>query len=76
VTVSWFGLQNQVDDDLSVAPQNRRMEDDMGHALRSGGLLYLEASHDRGFQSGIKTGGGVTTGGAHGIIAEVASRRS
>jgi hypothetical protein len=76
VTVSWFGLQNQVDDDLSVTPQNRRMEDGVGHAVRSSGLLCLEASHVRVFQSGIKTGGDVTTGGAYGIITEVASRRS
>jgi hypothetical protein len=26
--ISWFGLQNQVDDGLSVVPQNRR-EDEM-----------------------------------------------
>jgi hypothetical protein len=48
----------------------------VGHAVRSSGLLCLEASHVRVFQSGIKTGGDVTTGGAYGIITEVASRRS
>jgi hypothetical protein len=45
----------------------------MGHASRSGGLLHLEASHARVSQSGLKTGGGATVGGARGTIAEVAS---
>jgi hypothetical protein len=48
----------------------------VGHVSRSGGLLHLKASHTRVFQSGLKTGGGVTMGGARGIIAEVASRGS
>jgi hypothetical protein len=30
---------------MLVAPQNQRSEDGGGHALRSGGLLHLEASH-------------------------------
>jgi hypothetical protein len=46
---------------LSVAPQNRREdEDDMGHASRSSGLLHLEASRARVFQSSLRTSGGVT----------------
>jgi hypothetical protein len=32
---------------LSVAPQNQREEDDMGHASRSSGLLHREASWAR-----------------------------
>jgi hypothetical protein len=46
----------------------------VGHAVRSGGLLRLAASHNRIFQSGLKIGGGATTGGARGIIAEIVSR--
>jgi hypothetical protein len=38
--------------------------------------LRLEISHARVFQSGLKTVGGVLTGGASGIIAEVALRGS
>jgi hypothetical protein len=49
---------------------------DAGHALRSGSLLRLEASRARVSQSGLKTGRGVMTGGAHGIITEVASSGS
>jgi hypothetical protein len=71
--VSWFGHQNQAGFSLSIAPQNQRRGDDMGHASRSGGLLHLEASHARVSQSGLKTGGGATVGGARGTIAEVAS---
>jgi hypothetical protein len=48
----------------------------VGHALRSSNLLGVEASLARVFQSGLKTGGGVTTGGAHGTITEVASEAS
>jgi hypothetical protein len=59
--------------DLSVAPQNRRREVSAGHASRSTSLLSVEASLARGSLSGLKTGGGVTTGGARGTIAEVAS---
>jgi hypothetical protein len=45
VTVSWFGPQNQVSYDLSVAPQNwRGDEDGAGHALRSSILLRIDAS--------------------------------
>jgi hypothetical protein len=59
VTVSWFEPQNQVGYGLSVVPQNRwDDEDDAGHALGSSGLLLLEASQARVFQSVLKTGGG------------------
>jgi hypothetical protein len=61
---------------LSVAPQNRRREVDAGHTLRSGGLLGVEASLARVSQSGPKTGGGATVGGARGTITEVASEAS
>jgi hypothetical protein len=61
---------------LSVAPQNRRREVDVGHVLRSSGLLDVEASLARVSQSGLKTGGGVTTGGARGTIMKVASEAS
>jgi hypothetical protein len=76
VTVSWFGLQNQADFGLSVAPQNRRREVGAGHTSRSSDLLSVEVSLARVFQSGMKTGGGATMGGARGIIAEVASEAS
>jgi hypothetical protein len=62
-----------VDFSLSVAPQNRRREVGAGHASRSSSLLDVEASLARISQSGLKTVGGVTTGGARGTIAEVAS---
>jgi hypothetical protein len=74
--VSWFGHQNQVDFGLSVAPQNRQREVGAGHASRSNNLLDIEASLDRVSQSGLKIGGGVTTGGARGTITEVASEAS
>jgi hypothetical protein len=76
VTVSWFGPQNQADFSFSVALQNRRREDDMGPALRSGGLLHLETSHARVSQSGLKNDGGATTCSARGTIMEVASGSS
>jgi hypothetical protein len=63
-TVSW------------VAPQNRRMEVGAGHTSRSSSLLGVEASLARISQSGLKTGGGATTGGARGTIVEVASEAS
>jgi hypothetical protein len=61
VKVSWFQPQNQTDYSLSVASQNRQ-EDEHGmwHALRSSGLLHLEASQARVFKSHLKTGGGAT----------------
>jgi hypothetical protein len=74
--VSWFGPQNQVGFGLSVAPQNRRREVGVGHTSRSSSLLGVEASLVRVSQSGLKTGGGATTGGARGTIAEVASEAS
>jgi hypothetical protein len=70
--VSWFGPQNQAGYDLSVAPQNRHEdEDDVRHALRSSGLLHVEASQGMISQSGLKTSGGATVGGARGTITEV-----
>jgi hypothetical protein len=58
---------------LSVAPQNRWREVGAGHASRSTGLLYVEASLARVSQSGLKTGGGAMMGGARSTITEVAS---
>jgi hypothetical protein len=52
------------------------VEDDAGHMSRSDGLLRLKASHVRVFQSDLKTGGGVTTGGARDTIAKVTSGSS
>jgi hypothetical protein len=75
-TISWFGPQNQVGFGLSVAPQNRRREVSAGHTSRSSSLLSVEASLARVSQSGLKTGGGTTTGGARGTIAEVALEAS
>jgi hypothetical protein len=71
--VSWFVLQNQAGFDLSVAPQNRRKGDGVGHASRSSDLLHVKASRARVFQSGLKTDGGATVGGARGTITKVAS---
>jgi hypothetical protein len=48
----------------------------VGHASRSSGLLHVEASLARVFQSGLKTGGGARVGGARGTIIEVASEVS
>jgi hypothetical protein len=45
----------------------------VGHASRSSSLLHVEASLARVSQSGLKTGGGATTGGARGTITKVAS---
>jgi hypothetical protein len=70
--VSWFVSQNQADFDLSVAPQNRRREVGVRHALRSSSLLHMEASLARIFQSGLKTVIGAMPGGARGTIVEVA----
>jgi hypothetical protein len=61
---------------LSVAPQKRRKEVGVGHTSRSSGLLRVEASLARVYQSDLKTGGGATVGGARGTIAEVASEAS
>jgi hypothetical protein len=46
------------------------------YASRSSVLLHVEVSRDRVSQSGLKTGEGVTAGGAHSIIIEVVSRSS
>jgi hypothetical protein len=43
---------------------------------RPSGLLHVEASLARVFQSGLKTGGGAMMGGAHGTITEVVSEAS
>jgi hypothetical protein len=75
-TVSWFGPQNHVGFGLSVASQNQRREVGTEHASRSSSLLGVEASLARVSQSGLKTGGGTTTGGARGTITEVASEAS
>jgi hypothetical protein len=74
--VSWFGPQNQVCFDLSVAAQNQRREVGAGHVSRYSDLLRLKASLTRVSQSGLKTGECATTGGARGAIAEVASEAS
>jgi hypothetical protein len=62
----------QADFGLSVAPQDRWMEVGTGHALRYSSLLGVEAILARVFQSGLKTGGGMMTGGARDTITEVA----
>jgi hypothetical protein len=74
--VSWFGPQNQVGFGLSVAPQNRQRDVGAGHATRSSGLLRMEACLARVYQSGLKTGGDATAGGARGTITEVALEAS
>jgi hypothetical protein len=71
--IFWFGPQNQIGYGLSVVPKNRRKGDGVGHASRFSGLLHMEASRGRVFQSGLKTGRGTTTDDARGTIAEVAS---
>jgi hypothetical protein len=48
----------------------------VGHASRSSSLLGMKASLARVSQSGLKTGGGATTGGARGTITEVTSEAS
>jgi hypothetical protein len=48
----------------------------VGHASRSSGLLRVEASLATVFQSGLKTIGGTTAGGARDTITEVASESS
>jgi hypothetical protein len=74
--ISWFGPQNQAGLDLSVAPQNRWREVGARHASRSSGLRHVEESWARVSQSGLKTGGRATAGGACGTIAKVASESS
>jgi hypothetical protein len=68
--------QNQVGFGLSVAPQNRWREVGAGHALRSSGLLCVEANLARVSQSDLKTSGVATVGAARGTIVEVASGAS
>jgi hypothetical protein len=75
-TVSYFGPQNKVGFGLSVVSQNRRREVGVGHASRFRSLFHVEASRDKVFQSGLKTSGGATAGGARDIITEVASEAS
>jgi hypothetical protein len=48
----------------------------VGHALRSNGLLRVEASLTRVSQPGLKTGGGAMVGGACATIAKVVSEAS
>jgi hypothetical protein len=48
----------------------------VGHASRSSGLLCMEVSLARVFQSSLKTGGGAMMGGARGTIVEVALEAS
>jgi hypothetical protein len=86
--VWWFGLQNNCVSLLVWASKPSRLRFvscatkptggwfDAGHASRSGGLLRLEASQARVFQSGLKTGEGATTSDTRGIIAEVVSSES
>jgi hypothetical protein len=57
-------------------PQNQRREVSAGHTSRSSDLLGVEARLARVSQSGLKTGGGATAGGARGTITEVASEAS
>jgi hypothetical protein len=72
MVVSWFGPQNQAGYGLSVAPQNRREDEDGAeHASRSGGLLRLEVSWARVCQSGLKTGVSTTR-----MVHEISSWRS
>jgi hypothetical protein len=61
---------------FTIVPQNRQREVGAGHTSRSSSLLGVEASLARVFQSGLKTGGGATTGGARDTIVEVASEAS
>jgi hypothetical protein len=62
-----------VDFGLSVAPQIQRREVGVGHALRSSGVLHVEISLARVFQSDLKTDRAAMTGGARDTIAVVAS---
>jgi hypothetical protein len=61
---------------LSVAPPNQQREVGTGHVLRSSGLLRVEVSLARVFQSDMKTSGSVMAGGACCTIVEVASEAS
>jgi hypothetical protein len=48
----------------------------VGHALKSGGLLHLKASHARVSQSGLKTDGGAMAVDARDTITGVATGSS
>jgi hypothetical protein len=48
----------------------------VGHVSRSNGLLRVKASLTMISQSGLKTDGGATVGGARDTIVEVASEAS
>jgi hypothetical protein len=48
----------------------------VGHVSRSSGLLRVKASLAKVFQSGLKTVGDATMGGARGTIMKVASEAS
>jgi hypothetical protein len=48
----------------------------VGHVSRYSGLFHMETSLARVSQSGLKTDGGATVGGARGTITEVASGSS
>jgi hypothetical protein len=48
----------------------------VGHASRSSSLLDVKASLARVSQSGMKTDGGATVGGARDTITEVVSEAS
>jgi hypothetical protein len=48
----------------------------VGHASRSDDLLSLKVSRTKVSQSSLKTGVGVTMGGAHDTITNVASGSS
>jgi hypothetical protein len=50
--------------------------DDVGHASRSSALLRMETSRARISQSGLKTDGCTTAGGACGTVTEVTSESS
>jgi hypothetical protein len=43
----------------------------VGHVSKSSGFIRREASQATVSQSGLKTGGAETVGGAHDIIAEI-----
>jgi hypothetical protein len=70
-----LGLKTKWDSVCRLRQKPRR-EVGVGHASRSSGLLRVKASLARVSQSGLKTGGGATAGGARGTIVEVASQAS
>jgi hypothetical protein len=50
---------------------NMTMKTAREHTLKSSGLLCVEASRIKVFQSDLKTGGGARSGGARGTIVKV-----